>query len=52
MTKQDQLVKTLHYAGMLETLGLKLSQGIPHKGNHCWYIKDDKLYYYYVIHHK
>lgn len=52
MTKQDQLINTLHYAGMIETLGLKLSEGIPHKEDNCWYIKDGKLHYYYLIYHK
>jgi len=52
MTKQEQLINTLHYAGMIETLGLKLSEGIPHKGNSCWYIIENKLHYYYIIYHK
>jgi len=52
MTKQEQLTNTLHYVGMIETLGLKLSEGVPYKGNSCWYMKDGKLRYYYIIRHK
>ncbi len=52
MTKKEQLVNTLHYAGMIETIGFNLSEGIPHKGNNCVYMKDDQLHYYYIIRHK
>lgn len=52
MINLEQVINTLHYAGMIETLGFTLSEGIPNKGNNCFYMKDDRLHYYYIVDEK
>lgn len=45
----DKLTTTLHYLGLIETLGFKLTERYKGSLYNYWCIKDNKFHFHYII---